>query len=56
MPYIKGGDEPHYLLILNSLINDGDLDLKDNYESVHQGSLQAGKKFAESPWTTRWPG
>jgi hypothetical protein len=49
MPHIKGGDEPHYLLILNSLMNDGDLDLKNNYESVHQGSLQAGRKFAGSP-------
>lgn len=26
------GDEPHYLLIADSLVNDGDVDLKNNYQ------------------------
>jgi hypothetical protein len=42
------GDEPHYLLLLNSVLNDRDLDLANNYVSVHQGSLQAGEAFAGS--------
>jgi hypothetical protein len=46
LPYIKGGDEPHYLVMINSLLNDGDLDLTNNYESAREGSRQAGKKFA----------
>ncbi len=49
MPYVKGGDEPHYLIVINSLLNDGDLDLKNNYDSACQGSFQAGKKFAGLP-------
>ena len=46
MPYVKGGDEPHYLVIINSLLNDGDLDVRNNYESALHDSWQAGKKFA----------
>ncbi|WP_224366318.1 hypothetical protein [Hyalangium versicolor] len=48
MPMVNSGDEPHYLVVLNSLLLDGDLDLKNNYLSVHLGSLQAGAKFAGS--------
>jgi hypothetical protein len=46
MPYVKGGDEPHYLAMINSLINDGNLDLRNVYESARKGSWQIGKKFA----------
>ncbi|HEY5038769.1 MAG TPA: hypothetical protein VIJ93_06845 [bacterium] len=49
IPYVKGGDEPHYLIVINSLLNDGDLDLKNNYDSACQGSFQAGKKYASLP-------
>lgn len=45
-PRIHSGDEPHYLLILNSLIQDGDLDLSNNYAAVHTGSAAAGRSFA----------
>ncbi len=40
------GDEPHYLLMLNSLLNDGDLDLANNYANVHAGGNQAGESYA----------
>jgi len=49
MPRVKGGDEPHYLILINSLLNDGDLDLKNNYDLANQGSLDAGKKYAGMP-------
>ena len=29
--YSVSGDEPHYLLVAESLLSDGDLDLEDNY-------------------------
>ena len=45
---VCSGDEPHYLVLLNSLLNDGDLDLANNYASVHQGSFEAGEAFAGS--------
>ncbi|MCI0573358.1 MAG: hypothetical protein L0Y66_21640 [Myxococcaceae bacterium] len=45
---MNGGDEPHYLVLLHSVLLDGDLDLKNNYLSVHMGSLQAGNKFART--------
>jgi len=46
VPYVKGGDEPHYLVMINSLLIDGDLDLQNNYESARKGSWQVGKKYA----------
>jgi hypothetical protein len=49
LPRIWSGDEPHYLLILNSVLNDGDLDLSNNYASVHAGSEQAGLRFSREP-------
>jgi hypothetical protein len=45
-PRIHSGDEPHYLIILNSLIRDGDMDLANNYASVHAGGTDAGLSFA----------
>jgi hypothetical protein len=44
-PTIDDGDEPHYLIMLNSVIQDGDLDLRNNYDSVGQGSHQAGARY-----------
>jgi hypothetical protein len=46
LPVIDTGDEPHYLVLINSLISDGDFDLANNYREVHRGGLQAGRKFA----------
>ncbi len=47
-PIVAHGDEPHYLVLLNSLIFDGDFDLRNNYLSVHEGSIQAGVAYAGS--------
>ena len=49
LPGVLSGDEPHYLVILNSLISDGDFDLANNYGDVHRGGLQAGRKFVGEP-------
>ena len=49
VPYVHSGDEPHYLVYLNSLQLDGDLNLANNYASVHEGSNQAGARFARAP-------
>lgn len=44
-PGIYSGDEPHYLVILNSLRWDRDLELRNNYLGVAHGSDQAGRVF-----------
>lgn len=41
-PYIFSGDEPHYLLAIQSLIQDHDLNLDNNYLNVNQGKKDAG--------------
>ncbi len=46
IPYVKGGDEPHYLAMINSLLIDGNLDLRNSYDSARKGSWRIGKKFA----------
>jgi hypothetical protein len=46
LPRINSGDEPHYLLMVNSLLMDGDLDLANNYRRVHSGLDDAGRSFA----------
>ena len=48
-PMIHSGDEPHYLVLINSVVEDRDLDVKNNYASVHQGGNDAGRKFAAAP-------
>ena len=42
---VYSGDEPHYLISINSLIKDGDLDISNNYENIHHGGLDAGERF-----------
>ncbi len=42
LPRVYYGDEPHYLIMMNSLLSDGDLDLRNNYAEVHRGGLDAG--------------
>jgi hypothetical protein len=44
-PRICSGDEPHYLIQVNSLLHDGDLDLADNYARVSFGAAEAGERF-----------
>ena len=46
LPRVFSGDEPHYLLAINSLVIDGDLDLSNNYAAVHKGATQAGQRWA----------
>ena len=36
------GDEPHYLVLINSVISDGDFDLANNYRDVHRGGPRLG--------------
>ena len=45
-PMVHSGDEPHYLVLINSVVNDGDIDVANNYADVHRGGEQAGRKFA----------
>lgn len=49
VPGVQAGDEPHYLVMISSLLHDGDLDLANNYQSAHAGSWQAGRRFAGKP-------
>ncbi|MFH1545374.1 MAG: hypothetical protein ABIE23_04810 [archaeon] len=46
LPHIYTGDEPEYLLTLNSLLADGDFKLCNNYGQAMQGGCQAGITFA----------
>lgn len=48
-PGVLSGDEPHYLVIINSILSDRDFDLANNYQDVHRGGLQAGRRFAGEP-------
>jgi hypothetical protein len=46
LPRIFSGDEPHYLVMLNSVLSDGDLDVANNYAAARRGGLAAGRGFA----------
>lgn len=68
---VLSDDEPHYLVLINSLLDDGDLDLADNYAHVHAGGPDAGSLQARArtldhhtvlvldggrrPWTDFYP-
>lgn len=43
-PIVTSGDSPHYLVITNSLIEDHDLDLGNNYRQVGEGDWDAGTR------------
>ena len=47
-PTAWSGDEPHYLVMINSLLKDRDLNLGNNYESSRYGGLDAGVHHRES--------
>lgn len=49
LPRVFSGDEPHYLVMLNSVLSDGDLDVANNYIAAHRGGLAAGRAFAGQP-------
>jgi hypothetical protein len=42
----EGTDEEAYLVLLNSVIQDGDFDLRNNYRAAEMGSRQGGLKAA----------
>jgi len=43
-PSAFSGDEPHYLIVVNSILFDHDLELQDDYERVRRGGLEAGRR------------
>ncbi len=43
------GDTPHYLLIVNSIIEDGDFDVANNYAQAEQGDWDQGTRFKGKP-------
>lgn len=45
LPQVSSGDIPHYLVIVNSLIKDRDIELRNNYQSVLEGSDEAGRIY-----------
>ena len=42
LPLVTSGDEPHYLVMVHSLVDDHDLDLSNNYDRARQGSVEVG--------------
>ena len=44
-PMLSGGDEPHYLVIVSSILSDGDLSLANNYQSARAGGTDAGRHY-----------
>ena len=49
IPGVQSGDEPHYLIMIHSLIRDYDLDLANNYRDAHRGAPDAGWRHAGRP-------
>jgi hypothetical protein len=41
-PAIYSGDEPHYLMVVHSILFDHDLDLRDDYRRARNGDVNAG--------------
>jgi len=50
-PRVLSGDEPHYLVMVNSLLSDGDLRLLNNYESAMRGASCATGENHRGKWT-----
>ncbi len=44
-PLVLSGDSPHYLVSVNSLIEDGDFDLANNYQQAERGDWDLGARF-----------
>ena len=49
-PVTLTGDSPHYLLIVNSLVEDRDLDLSNNHRQVAEGDWDAGTRYRGFPF------
>ncbi len=49
-PVTFTGDSPHYLLIVNSLIEDADVDLGNNQRQVREGDWDAGTRYRALPF------
>ena len=45
LPRALSGDSPHYLVAVNSLVEDGDFDLRNNYDQALGGDWDAGSRF-----------
>lgn len=43
------GDSPHYLVVVNSLIEDGDFDISNNYRQGEAGDLDFGRRLRGTP-------
>lgn len=58
-PHALSGDAPHYLTITQSLVEDGDLDLTNNYDERTHRSFFAGalepRHTVTSPWGPEYP-
>jgi hypothetical protein len=48
-PMAWAGDQPHYLVQLNSLLLDGDFQLENNYTRTHRGELDGGRFWRGGP-------
>ncbi len=46
LPRVYTGDEPYYFLTLYSIVNDKDIDLKNNYSQARLGGCDAGFVFS----------
>src|SRR5262249_24491745 len=46
---VVSGDEPHYMLVVNSILFDHDLALGRDYEAAAGGGWQAGRSFSSQP-------
>jgi hypothetical protein len=44
-PMVISGDSPHYLVLVHSLIEDGDFDLSNNYAQARAGDWDTGARF-----------
>lgn len=56
LPRLLSGDSRHYLVVVNSLIEDGDFDVSNKYCRGRAGGLDFGRRSPPRHWTTirRW--
>lgn len=48
-PLIGGGDQPHYLIVAGSILEEKSFNLRKTYENAAAGGAQAGKIFKGAP-------
>lgn len=44
-PAVTSGDSPHYLVLVNSLIEDGDFNVRNNYDQAAAGGWDQGTRY-----------